>query len=93
LALSPHEPPLQYWPAAQSASLAQVDRQALRPQVNGKQEVEAGTLHEPAPSHEPPAVKVVPGMGQDALVQAVPWTYFRQEPAWHLPSVPQEVGP
>ena len=72
LALRPQEPPLQYWPAAQSASLAQVDRQALRPHVNGKHEAEAGTTHEPAPSQVPPAVKVVPGIGQEAFAQEVP---------------------
>ena len=91
--MSPHEPPLQNWPAAQSASLAQVDRQALSPQVNGKQEVEAGIAQEPAPSQAPPAVKVVPGAGQLAFAQAVPCGYFWQAPAWHLPSVPQEDGP
>ena len=50
-------------------------------------------MHVPAPSHVPPAVKVLPGIGQLAFAQAVPCGYFWHAPAWHLPSVPQEVGP
>ena len=93
LGLSPHEPLLQVAGAAQSLSAAQVDRQALGPHANGKQDVAAGTVQVPAPSQVPPAVKVLPGIGQLAFLQAVPWGYFWQAPAWHLPSVPQEVGP
>jgi hypothetical protein len=90
---NPHEPPMQVAGAAQSASLAQVDLQAFRPHPNGKQEVASGIVHLPAPSHVPPAVKVLPGIGQAGFAQAVPCGYFWQAPAWHLPSVPQEVGP
>lgn len=79
--------------AAQSASLAQVDLQALIPHENGKHDVGEGTLQVPAPSQTPPAVKVLPGIGQLAFAQAVPWGYFWQAPAWHLPSVPHEVVP
>lgn len=93
LGLSPHEPPLQVAGAAQSASLAQVDLQAFTPQVNGKQEAAPGTMQVPAPSQVPPAVNVLPGMGQLAPAQAVPCGYFWQAPAWHLPSLPHEVGP
>ncbi len=77
----------------QSASLAQVERQELGPHANGKHDTAAGTVHVPAPSQVPPAVKVLPGIGQLAFLQAVPCGYFWQAPAWHLPSVPQEVGP
>jgi hypothetical protein len=93
LGLRPHEPPLQVAGGAQSASLAQVDLQALRPQPNGKQEVAPGTMQVPAPSQVPPAVNVLPGMGQLAPAQAVPCGYFWQAPAWHLPLLPQEAVP
>lgn len=93
LGLSPHDPLLQVAGAAQSASLAQVDLHAFRPQVNGKQDAGLGTVQVPAPSQAPLAVKVLPGAGQFAPAQAVPWGYFWQAPAWHLPSVPHEVGP
>jgi len=94
LGLRPHEPAaLQYWPGAQSPSFVQVDSQALRPQMKGKQALGAGVLQVPAPSHVPPAVKVPPGSGQLALVQAVPDWYFWQAPAWHLPSVPHDAAP
>ena len=71
----------------------QLDLQALSPQVNGKQLAAAGTQQVPAPSQVPAPVKVAPGTGQEAFEQAVPDGYFWQAPAWHLPSVPQEVGP
>lgn len=92
LGLSPHDPLMQLAGAAQSPSLAQVALQALAPQANGKQEVGAGTTQVPAPSHEAPAVKVVPLGGQLAFAHEVPCGYFSQAPAWHLPSVPQ-LGP
>jgi hypothetical protein len=78
--LRPHELPLQNLPGAQSASTLQVPLQALAPQANGEQEVE-------------PGVNVVPLGGQVAPAQAVPCWYFSQDPAWHLPSVPQLVPP
>ena len=74
--LSPHDPPLQVAGGAQSPSVAQVDRQALRPQANGKHDVAAGTVQVPAPSQVPPAVKVLPGIGQVAFAQAIPCGYF-----------------
>lgn len=79
--LRPHDPLLQYWPAAQSASVVQLDLQALRPQTNGKQEVGAGIPHVPAPSQVPAAVKALPGTAQLAFAQAVPAGYFWQAPA------------
>jgi len=93
LGLRPQDPPLQVAGDAQSASAAQVDLQAFRPQPNGKQEVALGTVQVPAPSQVPPAVNVLPVAGQLAPAQAVPCGYFWQAPAWHLPSFPQEVGP
>lgn len=90
--LRPQEPLMQEAGEAQSALPAQVALQALVPQVNGKQEVEVGTTQVPAPSQLPPPVKVVPPAGQLAPWQEVPWAYFSQAPAWHLPSVPQ-LGP
>jgi hypothetical protein len=48
--------------------------------------------HVPAPSQLAPAVKVVPPVGQVAATQDVPWAYFWQAPAAHLPLVPQ-LGP
>ncbi len=74
--LSPHDPPLQVAGGAQSASLAQVDRQAPGPHANGKHDRGAGTVHVPAPSQVPPAVKVLPGIAQVAFAQAVPCGYF-----------------
>ena len=92
--LSPHEPlGLQYWPCAQSLSVVQADSQAFTPQMNGKQGLGGGVRQVPVPSHVAPAVKVPPGIGQLAFAQAVPCWYFWQMPAWHLPSVPQEVIP
>jgi hypothetical protein len=93
MGLRPHEPALQYWPAAQSASAVQADSQAPAPQMKGKQETGAGVLQLPAPSHVPPPVKLPPGIGQLALPQAVPCWYFWQAPDWHLPSVPHEAAP
>ena len=91
--LSPHEPPLQNLPGAQSASTAQVPLQALAPQANGEQEVDAGVTQVPAPSQVELGVKVVPLPGQVAPAQAVPCWYFSQAPVWPLPSVPQLVPP
>jgi hypothetical protein len=90
---SPQDPPLQTAGGAQSVSVAQVDLHALRPHANGKHDAAAGTVHVPAPSQVPPALKVLPGIGQLAFAQPVPCGYFWHAPAWHLPSVPQEVGP
>jgi hypothetical protein len=91
--LSPHEPLLQVAKGAQSALVAQVALQALVPQANGKQEVDAGVTQVPVPSQVEPAVKVVPLAGQAAAAQAVPCWNFSHPPAWHLPSVPQPVAP
>jgi hypothetical protein len=77
----------------QSALLVQVDLQALTPQVNGKQEAGIGVVQVPLPSQVAAAVKVVPGIGQVALAQAVPCGYFWQAPAWHLPSFPHFDAP
>jgi hypothetical protein len=94
LGLRPQEPlALQYWPGAQSLSLVQADSQAFAPQMNGKHGLGGGVWQVPAPSHVAPAVKVPPGIGQLALAQAVPCWYFWQAPAWHFPSVPQDIIP
>jgi hypothetical protein len=47
----------------------------------------------PAPSQVAPALKVVPPVGQVAATHDVPWTYFWQAPAAHLPLVPQLTAP
>jgi hypothetical protein len=47
----------------------------------------------PAPSQAAPAVNVVPPVGQVAAAHDVPWTYFWQAPAVHLPLVPQLADP
>jgi hypothetical protein len=91
--LRPQEPPLQVEGAAQSASVVQLDLQALTPQVNGKQEVGMGVVQVPLPSQVAAAVKVVPDIGQVAAAQAVPCGYFWQAPAWHLPSFPHFDAP
>jgi hypothetical protein len=93
LGLRPHDPPLHVEGAAQSASLVQVDLQALTPQVKGKQDVAVGVAQVPAPSQVAAGVNVIPGVGQVALAQAVPSGYFWHAPAWHLPSVPQDGAP
>jgi hypothetical protein len=49
--LRPHEPLMQTALGAQSALAVHVDWQTSAPQLKGKQEVAAGVLHLPAPSH------------------------------------------
>jgi hypothetical protein len=91
--LSPHDPALQVAGGAQSASDAQVELQAPTPQANGKQDVAEGVTHIPAPSHTASGVRVVPLAGQLAPLHEVPWPYFWQVPASHLPVVPQVAFP
>jgi hypothetical protein len=91
--LRPHDPALQEEGGAQSASAMQDDLHAAVPQANGAQEVARGVEQVPAPSQVAAGVKVVPVVGQLAAAQGVPWTYFWQAPAWHLPSVPQLAPP
>jgi hypothetical protein len=91
--LSPHEPAIQVAGWAQSASALQADLHAAAPQAKGKQELDVGRRQAPAPSQLADGVKVVPVAGQLAAAQAVPFTYFWQAPAWHLPLVPHPVGP
>jgi hypothetical protein len=93
LGLRPHDPPLQVDGGAQSASLAQLDLQALTPQVNGAHEVAVGVAQVPAPSQVAAGVNVIPGIGQVAPAQAVPCGYFWHVPAWHLPLVPHDDAP
>ena len=52
-----------------------------------------GLTQVPAPSQAAPAVNVVPPDGQVAATQDVPWVYFWQAPAAHLPLVPQLAAP
>jgi hypothetical protein len=91
--LSPHEPATQVAGWAQSAAALQVDLHAAVPQPKGKHELDIGVAQAPAPSQLEAGVKVVPAAGQLAAAQAVPFTYFWQAPAWHLPLVPQLVPP
>jgi hypothetical protein len=93
LGLSPHEPLIQVAGLAQSTLLVQTDLQALTPQVKGKHEPPIGVVQAPAPSQVEAGVNVIPGVGQLAPAQAVPSGYFWQAPAWHLPSLPQDVPP
>jgi hypothetical protein len=92
--LRPHDPAaLQEEGGAQSASAVQDDLHAAEPQANGAQEVASGVEQVPAPSQVAGGVNVAPGEGQLAAAHGVPWTYFWQAPAWHLPFVPQLVPP
>ncbi len=91
--LSPHEPATQVAGLAQSASALQADLHAAAPQPKGKQELDNGVRQAPAPSQLAAGVKVVPAAGQLAAAQAVPFTYFWQAPAWHLPLVPHPLPP
>jgi len=91
--LSPHEPFVQTAGGSQSALAVQAPLHALVPHTYGKQELEAGLMHVPAPSQVCVPVKVTVPVGQVAAPQAVPLAYFWQEPAWHLPLVPQEAAP
>jgi hypothetical protein len=74
--LRPHEPPLHAPGGAQSASAVHVDLQAAAPQMNGKQDVEAGAEQVPAPSQLPAGVKVVVLAGHVAGRQGVPDAYL-----------------
>jgi len=56
-------------------------------------DVAAGLTQVPAPSQLAPAVNVVPPAGQVAARHDVPWAYFWQAPAAHLPLVPQLAAP
>jgi hypothetical protein len=89
---SPHEPPLQTFGGAQSASAAQVDLHAATPHLKGKQELGAGVTQTPAPSHDDAGVSVMPLAGQLAAPHGVPGAYSWQAPAAHLPFVPQVPG-
>jgi hypothetical protein len=89
--LSPQEPLLHTAGAAQSASAVQVLLHTAAPQVKGKQELAPGVMQAPAPSQVAPGVKVV--VKQVESLQGVPFAYFWQAPASHLPSVPQVVRP
>lgn len=91
--LRPHDPALQEAGAAQSASAVQDDLHTAAPQANGAQELDIGVTQAPAPSQVAAGVNVVPVVGQLAVAQGVPCTYFWQAPAWHLPSVPQLAPP
>jgi hypothetical protein len=91
--LSPQEPSLHTEGATQSASDVQVALHAAAPHWNGAQEIAAGVTHAPAPSHAEAPVYVVLLAGQVAPAHGVPWGYFWQAPASHMPFVPQLVLP
>jgi hypothetical protein len=65
----------------------------VAPQRKGKHELSAGVTHVPLPSQVAPGVNVVVASGQTEALHAVPWVYFWQAPAWHLPLRPQLVAP
>jgi hypothetical protein len=69
----PHEPLLQTFGEAQSASAVQVDLHAAVPHLNGKQELCGGVTHAPAPSQADAGVSVMVFAGQLAAAHAVPW--------------------
>jgi hypothetical protein len=89
----PHDPPVHTAGGAQSAVEVHVALQAAAPQVKGAHDVAAGLTQVPAPSQVAPAVEVVPPVGQVAAPHDVPWAYFWQDPAAHLPLVPQLAAP
>ena len=93
IGLRPHEAALQVAGGAHSPSVAHDELQAAVPHPNGKQETAAGVTQTPAPSHRDPGVSVVMPAGQLAALHDVPWAYFWQLPASHLPSVPQDAAP
>jgi hypothetical protein len=73
--LSPQEPALQNCPAAQSASAAQTETQAVcvvALHMNGKQDCVVGGLHVPAPSQVRTSVSSVEPAGQDGGAHWVP---------------------
>jgi len=72
LGLSPHDPFTQRAPAAQSASALHADRQALVPQLNGKQDVGSGVAQRPAPSQVDRPVNIVVPDGHVGFLQLVP---------------------
>jgi hypothetical protein len=91
--LRPHEPMMQTAGEAQSPAAVQDTLQTFVPQLYGKQELAAGVTQAPLPSHVEPAVKFVVAAGQVESWQSVPFAYFWQAPAWHLPFVPQLAAP
>jgi hypothetical protein len=78
---------------AQSASAMQATLQTFVPQLYGKHELAAGVTQAPLPSQVEPAVKFVVVVGQVEPLHSVPFAYFPQAPAWHLPFVPQLAAP
>ena len=90
--LRPHEPRMQTAGDAQSASAAQAPLHTAVPQLYGKHELDAGVTHAPLPSQADAGVNVVVAVGQVESSHGVPFAYFWQAPAWHLPFVPQ-AGP
>jgi hypothetical protein len=79
--------------AAQSALEVQAFRQTLVPHWYGKQDMVAGVLQVPAPSHVDAPVDVVVPDGQTGSLHELPEAYFWQAPASHLPLVPQLAWP
>jgi hypothetical protein len=79
--------------AAQSPSTVQATLQTFAPHVYGKQELIAGVSQAPLPSQAELGVKFVVDAGQLESMHGVPFRYFWQAPAWHLPFVPHEAPP
>jgi hypothetical protein len=91
--LRPHEPLLHTAGDAQSALAVHATLHTFVPQLKGKHELAAGVWQAPLPSHVDPGVKFVVPAGQLEPMHGVPFAYFWQAPAWHLPFVPQEAPP
>jgi len=91
--LRPQDPFVHTLPAEQSASAVHVALQAIAPQANGTQDIEAGVTQVPAPSQADPGVKLVVPARHTGGKHAVPAAYFWQPPPSHLPLLPQVAGP
>ncbi len=90
---NPHELFAQVLGDEQALMLEQAALQAPEPHRNGEHELEPGFTHLPEPSQVDLPVNVVVPLGQVASAQVVPFAYFWQAPAWHLPFVPQLAAP
>jgi hypothetical protein len=95
--LSPHRPlALQTLGATQSApevAAVQLPLHVAPPHLNVPQLDAAGVVQTPAPSHVDAAVAVFVAMLHDGSLHTVPFVYFSQTPAMHLPVVPHVAWP
>jgi hypothetical protein len=85
--------PLQWRPAAQSASVVHIERHAPMLQAYGEQFCVMLSMHRPMPLQVSAFSSVLPPL-HDAATQTVPLAYFWQEPApLHTPVSPQLMEP